>query len=279
MSQAGQAQFDCSIEQVLHIKNQASLTLTDKQQKFKTFIRHCRQYKRAASAALADLYFLQQDYNNARKYFAEAYQILSGIEPVNSDEMKAEYALSLHFLNLQVAKSHDIFLQLRDKYHDDLPVNLNALYARYKISLSRQIIHQDLLLAALSSSRSFKNLVICPSINVTINFDYNSTKISPDSRVQIQEIRNALMAAELSEKGYQYELIGHTDIRGDKDYNQILSEKRAMAVKTSLLQLEPSLKHSLSALGKGESDIELGGNTEEIHRVNRRVEIRIACDN
>ena len=86
--------------------------------------------------------------------------------------------------------------------------------------------------------------------------------------MQIQEIRNALMAAELSEKGYQYELIGHTDIRGDKDYNQILSEKRAMAVKTSLLQLEPSLKHSLSALGKGESDIELDGNTEEIHRNN-----------
>ncbi|HFB64140.1 MAG TPA: OmpA family protein [Aeromonadales bacterium] len=276
--QTTQASTECTTTEVMNIKNQTSSSLSEKQQQFKMFSRQCRQYKRVASAALADLYFSQQNYPYAKKYFKKAFQTQAGVNPINNDEMQAKYALTLQHLNIQHLKSRNIFLELRDKYSNTLPKNINALYADYIINQSRQTTSQDLILAALSSTKSYRNLVICPSINVTINFAYNSDEINANSRTQIQAIRDALMDTKLASLGYQYELIGHTDKRGDASYNQRLSEKRAQAVKTALIKLEPTLASRLSAQGKGETELELQGNTEEIHQVNRRVQIRVACD-
>lgn len=272
------AQTNCSVASVLKIKNDTHSTLKKKSQDIKGFVRQCRQYQRVAYAILADIYFSVQDFKHARKYFSKVYQSKTGVEPINTDEMLAKYALTLHFLNRQPSKSHEIFLELRDKYNDNLPDKLKQLYTTYRISLSKQTIPQELLLSALSSTKSYKNLVICPSINVTIQFDYNSAEIRSANDKQIWEIHEALMAPALAQMNYHYELVGHTDIRGDADYNQQLSVDRAEAVKKALVNLEPGLYQKLSAFGKGESEPELEGDSEDIHQVNRRVEIRVACD-
>lgn len=274
----GWAQNLCSSEQIMQLKNQSGFSMKQKEKQFLQFRKRCKNYPRAAHAALADLYFAQQNYKKAKEFFAKAYDKRTGVSPINNDEMRAKYALTLHYEKIKEGTATDIFMALRDKYNDQLPDKINQLYATYHISRSQQITSKELVVAALSSTRSFKNLVICPSINVNIQFAYNSDVISAQSQAQIEIMRDALMEPRLAEMNYQYELIGHTDNQGDAHYNQRLSEQRARSVKRSLIALETTLESILSTQGKGETELKLKGNTEDIHRVNRRVEIRVACD-
>ena len=266
------------MQSAVKIKNDPSLNLDEKAKYFSQFRRKCQQYQRMTYSALGDLYFIQQDYYQAKKYFAKSYQNNLGKTPLNNDEMTLKYALSLHFLNIQAAKVHDLFLEIRNKYHDQLPTNLFKLHKIYKISHAQQVVSKELILAALSSTKNYKNLAICPSINVSIHFDYDRATIRHESRRQINEILLALQSPNLSTMNYQYELVGHTDKRGKMDYNLQLSLRRANAVKQALIQLDEILSPQLIAMGKGESELELEGDTEQVHQVNRRVEVRVACD-
>lgn len=71
---------------------------------------------------------------------------------------------------------------------------------------------------------------------------------------------------------YNIEIIGHTDARGDENFNNKLSENRARSVFQYLVKKDIDRKR-LTATGKGESElINTQATTDEEHRVNRRVE-------
>ena len=76
---------------------------------------------------------------------------------------------------------------------------------------------------------------------------------------------------------YRYRLVGHTDSRGSADYNQDLSERRAQSVQAFILMRQQSLHGSLEARGEGESRLLTPEDTEQAHALNRRVEVRVLC--
>jgi outer membrane protein OmpA-like peptidoglycan-associated protein len=64
---------------------------------------------------------------------------------------------------------------------------------------------------------------------------------------------------------------GHTDVRGDPQFNQWLSELRAERVKQALLKLGMAAE-TIETVGHGMSRPRTAGTTEEAHQSNRRVE-------
>jgi len=90
---------------------------------------------------------------------------------------------------------------------------------------------------------------------------------------QVLELGRILSRAKMRQSSFL--LVGHTDKRGSRRYNQILSEKRANTVKVKLEQLFPSLVGQLKATGRGETQLLYDGDDETDHQLNRRVKITL----
>jgi outer membrane protein OmpA-like peptidoglycan-associated protein len=67
-------------------------------------------------------------------------------------------------------------------------------------------------------------------------------------------------------------IVGHTDNVGESDYNQMLSENRADAVKQILTEEFSIAENRLSTQGKGETEPLNDNATESEKANNRRVE-------
>lgn len=70
---------------------------------------------------------------------------------------------------------------------------------------------------------------------------------------------------------------GHTSAVGDADYNLMLSEKRAVAVKNLLIEKYGVDASRISAVGYGETRLKDTANTAAAHKVNRRIEGRVTA--
>ena len=96
-------------------------------------------------------------------------------------------------------------------------------------------------------------------------FDYDSSVLKPGAYPELQRI-----AGILNKYPQTYiEVGGHTDTRGSDEYNQVLSEKRANAVKNELIN-NGVMARRIKAVGYGESR-----PISSDHAMNRRVEIII----
>ena len=73
-----------------------------------------------------------------------------------------------------------------------------------------------------------------PSIDLEINFEYDSARIGPAAEKTVNELGKALTDSSL--KGNTFILGGYADGRGRAAYNQELSERRADAVKRYLIE-------------------------------------------
>jgi len=128
---------------------------------------------------------------------------------------------------------------------------------------------------SLCSARSLeeKGFEARPSIDLRILFEYDSAELNSQGRRQVEELAQALSDSKF--KGYDFTLIGHTDKRGPEAYNMQLSKQRARTVKQAVSQLNTDLSSRLQFEGKGESELRFPGSSEKVHRLNRRVEVRI----
>lgn len=70
------------------------------------------------------------------------------------------------------------------------------------------------------------------------------------------------------------DVIGHTDSKGSKEYNQRLSEKRARSV-AHYLESRAVISERVAADGMGEADPIASNDTREGRAMNRRVEIKL----
>ncbi len=106
-------------------------------------------------------------------------------------------------------------------------------------------------------------------------FDFNKFDMKPEYEVQLNE----LLSAMAEYPGATFEVSGHTDSRGNDDYNLKLSQKRANFVRDLLIKMGADA-NSLVAVGRGETEpIIPNAETEPEHEQNRRVEIRIIDGN
>jgi len=108
-----------------------------------------------------------------------------------------------------------------------------------------------------------------PSIDLEINFDYNSASISRKALPAVTELGKALSSPEL--KGSIVLLAGHTDGKGGDEYNQGLSERRAEAIKRYLVEKFGLKAENLVAAGYGKTQLKNTGNP--FADENRRVQV------
>jgi len=116
---------------------------------------------------------------------------------------------------------------------------------------------------AMSMQRSQN--VLTATFKSDLMFDLNSATIKPGAFADLDRVATVLR--DYPETRIQ--VAGHTDKSGSEAYNQELSERRAMAVKSALVQRGVA-DYRIDTIGFGES---MPISSEDA--INRRVEIRI----
>lgn len=105
--------------------------------------------------------------------------------------------------------------------------------------------------------------------NIEIVFDFNSDRIRPESYETVGIIADALHTPYLA--GQKFFVVGHTDAKGDREYNLKLSQRRAEAVMDALVTTFRVPAERLEAVGLGEE--QLRDPSQPFAAVNRRVQL------
>jgi outer membrane protein OmpA-like peptidoglycan-associated protein len=108
-----------------------------------------------------------------------------------------------------------------------------------------------------------------PQIDLEINFDYNSDKISAKARPAVETLGKALANPDLKDSVFL--VAGHTDAKGGDAYNQGLSERRAESIKAYLIQKFGLQAENLMTVGYGKEQLKNKDNP--LAADNRRVQV------
>jgi outer membrane protein OmpA-like peptidoglycan-associated protein len=114
-----------------------------------------------------------------------------------------------------------------------------------------------------------------PKIDLEINFEFDSATIGTKAEQTLRDLGQALTSDDL--KGRSFFLNGYTDAKGDEQYNQDLSNRRADAVKRFLSEnygIEPA---KLLTVGYGKT--RLKNPSAPYAAENRRVQVVNLVDN
>jgi outer membrane protein OmpA-like peptidoglycan-associated protein len=110
------------------------------------------------------------------------------------------------------------------------------------------------------------------SFDITLNFPFDSAELTSDSRTKLDRVAKAL--TEPSTSKLDIIISGHTDARGAADYNQMLSERRAQAVRQFLITEHGIDSKRLVAKGYGKSQLLFPSDPN--NELNRRVQFQNA---
>jgi outer membrane protein OmpA-like peptidoglycan-associated protein len=108
-----------------------------------------------------------------------------------------------------------------------------------------------------------------PTADLEVYFEFNSAAIAPAALPALKTLGQALADGRLA--GGTFIVGGHTDAKGDDDYNQRLSQRRAQSVRDFLVANFPIDPKKLMAVGYGEE--QLKSADEPLAAVNRRVQV------
>ena len=104
-------------------------------------------------------------------------------------------------------------------------------------------------------------------------FDVGTWTLKPGAREKLAKISGILLA----HPGLNLEVEGHADSTGSEQFNQVLSERRASAVRDFLIQQGVHWA-SIAARGFGESQPVASNDTAVGRQLNRRVEMEVSGD-
>jgi outer membrane protein OmpA-like peptidoglycan-associated protein len=148
------------------------------------------------------------------------------------------------------------------------------------LSASAQLVQQaskDDLIEKLTppdapKTRSLgRNIVPKPvTLDLSINFDFDSANLQASSKPLLDNLASAMNSERLASLKFRVE--GHTDAKGNAEYNQELSARRALAVQNYLISQSVS-NDRLQAEGKGFSELLMPD--KPLASENRRVRITI----
>ncbi len=119
---------------------------------------------------------------------------------------------------------------------------------------------------AIASTRSLGRQ---PTVNFQIQFEFGSDRLTEEAKRVLAELGAAITSRELNE--FSFLIAGHTDAVGSAEYNLLLSERRARAVRDYLIRTVNVSPDRLRDVGWGEARPLDTGNPDG--DVNRRVEI------
>jgi outer membrane protein OmpA-like peptidoglycan-associated protein len=107
-------------------------------------------------------------------------------------------------------------------------------------------------------------------VSILLYFEFGSDRLQPDSAALIDDVLKLAKAREPSE----VTIIGHSDTKGDADYNYKLALDRAGVVEKILKEADIDLRH-LSVTSHGENDPLVVTGDDVSEEKNRRVEIMV----
>ena len=102
-------------------------------------------------------------------------------------------------------------------------------------------------------------------------FDFNKYTLKPGSREKLAKVAGILLAY----PGLKVQLEGHTDSVGSDEYNQVLSQQRADAVRGYLVS-QGVAQDTVTAMGLGKADPVADNNTAAGRQQNRRVDMVVS---
>jgi outer membrane protein OmpA-like peptidoglycan-associated protein len=150
-----------------------------------------------------------------------------------------------------------------------------AAQARYEMETMRKQREQELnqmqeALSRVVETRRTSNGMVMVLPDSVFKFDFDSADLKPKNRELLSRIAGILLVS----KGYGLSVFGYTDDVGSAQYNQKLSERRADAVRSYLVQagIDPSI---VNTKGYGKTNPLVRGGTVEARAKNRRVEIAL----
>jgi outer membrane protein OmpA-like peptidoglycan-associated protein len=126
------------------------------------------------------------------------------------------------------------------------------------------------------ANRRLRGVTATPSVrppasfDITLSFPFDSAELTPDSREKLDRVAKALTDPSTVKLGIV--ISGHTDARGAADYNQLLSERRAQAVRQFLVSERGIDPQRLVAKGHGKSQLLLPSDPN--NDLNRRVQFQ-----
>jgi outer membrane protein OmpA-like peptidoglycan-associated protein len=103
-----------------------------------------------------------------------------------------------------------------------------------------------------------------------VNFEFNKATLTNESETILTMAYNALVA----NPDVQIEISGHTDNVGSQQYNQVLSLKRAQAVKNWLVK-KGIASNRMKTVGRGQNEPMSSNETDEGRAENRRIEFYV----
>ncbi len=110
-----------------------------------------------------------------------------------------------------------------------------------------------------------------PTVDLSIQFEFDSAKILPESKPLLDNLAKAINSNEL--RGFAFIVEGYTDSVGLPAYNLRLSDQRATAVLNYLASTGAVSRARLKAIGKGSSDLLVPDKPDAAE--NRRVRITL----
>lgn len=137
---------------------------------------------------------------------------------------------------------------------------------REKEEMRARLLQQ--LNAVLETRDTQRGLIVNMS---DVLFDTGKATLRPGAREKLAKISGIILAY----PGLKLEIEGHTDSVGSDEYNERLSEKRALAVR-SYLTRQGVPEDVMTALGLGESQPVATNRTAAGRQLNRRVEMVVS---
>jgi outer membrane protein OmpA-like peptidoglycan-associated protein len=138
----------------------------------------------------------------------------------------------------------------------------------YYMDVQEAKLRQQLENTGVSVTRNGDNIILNMPSNIT--FEVNKSNVKPN----FVEILSSVTLVLNEYKSTMIEVAGHTDSTGSDSYNQMLSQQRAQAVSSILMQngVQPV---RIDTVGYGESRPIASNATPEGRQQNRRVELTL----
>jgi outer membrane protein OmpA-like peptidoglycan-associated protein len=153
--------------------------------------------------------------------------------------------------------------------------NEEAAQARTDLDSLRKQREQELnqmqeALNRVVETRRTPNGIVVVLPDSVFKFDFDSADLRPKNRELLSRIAGILLVS----KGYGLSVFGYTDDVGTEQYNQRLSERRAVSVRGYLVQagIDPSI---INTKGFGKTNPLVPEQSEDARARNRRVEIAL----
>ena len=109
------------------------------------------------------------------------------------------------------------------------------------------------------------------AVALTVTFATASAELAPSAEAVLNNLGRALASPQLA--GFRFRVEGHTDTVGARGLNQVLSERRASAVRDWLVRRHGIDPRRLEAVGLGEQQPLVATPDETPEPRNRRVQV------